>query len=313
MGLALSSVSDVIKPVMLNNGLLKEQKQSKIRFEKIVLSKQDTPTKVLRGSIAITRDDKHVGWLHVLIFIGQLFNAIIYGRSRDNLNLCHWEMILGVNDKPGKEGQLLLAHALFDGIKTTSENHKKDEVITGIVAFKPVDERIRDIFAKFAEQTAVNFKAAGLDPKTKDFKARLKREVNGFNLSKMLTSFFYSQVARPTESVQELAAYAAADLLRGDKLRDKEGNLKPYYCTAYLLTLAQGASLVSALSEDELKTLKEKRRDEAAKLIFERIKSRRGGDLLAATYWDNEFMQLDPSSAMSYATGDVFDRAAAAA
>lgn len=57
-----------------------------IQFEKYVIEKDDVKhdltDKDLRGCLAITKDDKHVGFLHVLIFIGQIFSSIISGRCQ---------------------------------------------------------------------------------------------------------------------------------------------------------------------------------------------------------------------------------------
>lgn len=286
-------------------------KSAKIAFEKIVLTKDQLASRDLRGSVALTRDDDHKGWLHILIFIGQLLNAIFTGKSCENINLCHGEVILGVNQAQGKEGHLILAHGLFDGIKTTSENHQKDEVITAVHIFRPVDKKMRELFAKFAEQTAVNFKQQGIDPKSKNFKVRQKKEVGQFSIEDMLQSFFHRQVLKPNEKQQRRAALAAADLLRGDKLRDAEGNLASYFCTAYMMTLMQGTSLVSALTEQEQKDLAGKTRDEIADLLAKRIMNKQNGDLLSATYWENEFMQTDARYTMSFFAGDVLDRASA--
>jgi hypothetical protein len=296
-------------PESLENPGKVESRTAKIAFEKIVLTKDKEPTRDLRGSAALTIDEHHTGWLHILIYVGQVLNAFFTGKKMDSVNLCHGEVILGVNPSPGKQDQLLLAHGLFNGIKTTSEDHKKDEVITGINIYRPVDERMRDLFAQFAEQTAVNFKKEGIDPKSKDFKSRLRKEVGQFSIKDMIFSVFHKQVIKPAEDLQKQAAFAAADLLKGDKLLDENGNLASYYCTGYLMTLMQGTALVSALSDKEQETLKGKSREEIAQLLVSRIKEKQEGDHLAATYWENEFMQVDARFTMSYFAGEVFDKA----
>ena len=291
---------------------VQKQKSAKIQFEKIYLTKDQTPTQDLRGSLAITRDDNHEGWLHKLIYIGQVINSFIFGTKTENTNLCHAEVILGVNDRKGKEGELLLAHAIFPGIKTTSESHKKDKVITGINIYRPVDEKMRKLFAEYADQTAVNFKNQNLDPKAKDFKSRVKKEVGQFSLKNMITSVFHRQVVNPTESVQRHAAYAAADLLRKDKFRDEKGNLASFFCTGYMMTLTQGTALVSALSHSEKQNLKDMSRDDIALHLLDRIKAKRSTDRVSATYWQNDFMQLDARNTMSYFAGEIFNKASVA-
>ena len=134
-----------------------------IQFEKYVITKKDhLEGKDLAGCLAITKDAKHKGFLHLLIFIGQIFSSIISGRwkstSRDDLDLCHAQVILGVSASEGKKGHLILAHGIFKGISTTCEDHTKDHVITEIVVYRPVDEKIRKLFAKNAKLTAVNYR-----------------------------------------------------------------------------------------------------------------------------------------------------------
>lgn len=285
---------------------------AKITFEKIVLGKDDQVTRNLKGSVSLTRDDNHTGWLHILIYIGQIINAIFTGRDLRNVNLCHGQVILGVNKAPGKENHLILAHGLFDGIKTTSEDHKTDKIITSVNIYLPVDEKMRNLFVKFAEQTAANFKKEGIDPKAPDFKEQLKRKVAPFSIPDLLLSFFHKQEIKPSEEQRKKAAFAAADLLKGDKLRDASGNFASYYCTAYMMTLLQGTSLVSALSNQELESLSKLSREEIADHLFKRMEMKKEGDFLAATYWENEFMQADARYTMSYFAGDLLDRASAA-
>jgi hypothetical protein len=280
-----------------------------IQFEKVVLEKDQPASSSVIGSIAITQDNNHKGWLHVLIYIGQLVNAIFTGHKRENINLCHSEMVIGINTSEKRKGELLLAHAIFGGIKTTSESHKKDEVITGVNLYRPVDQKLKALFEKYAKQTAVNFNEAGLNPRENDFKARFKKEVGQFSIASMISSIFHRQVIKPTEIAQRRAAYAAADLLRGDKLRNGKGELASFYCTGYVMTLAQGTALISGLNEAEQAVLNTKNRDEIASKLLTRIQENRAGDHLAAIYWNNEFMQMDASHTMSYAAGDVFDRA----
>lgn len=279
-----------------------------IRFEKVFLSKMEDASEKFTGSIAITEDKNHKGWLHILIYIGQLFNAIFSGKSRDNVNCCHSQVIIGVNESEKRKGELLLAHGVFGGIKTTSENHKTDEVITGVYVYRPVDERMKNLFLAHAKQTAVDFRVAKLNPKDHDFKSRVKKEVPSFSIVKMITCVFHRQVLKPYEQAQKRAALAAADLLKGDKLRDENGNLESYFCTAYMMTLTQGTALVSALSEEEKGSLQVKTREEIAEELLNRIKVNNQDDLLSATYWNNSFMQVDAYHTMSYAAADVLNK-----
>ena len=184
-------------------------------------------------------------------------------------------------------------------------------MITGVYIYRPVDEKMKNLFLKHAKQTAVNFNEAGLNPKAKDFKSRVKKEVGQFSITKMIGCVFHRQVLKPIEETQRQAAYAAADLLKGDKLLDEKGNLASFFCTGYVMTLTQGTALISALTEEEQKELKDKSREEIAQHILDRIKEKKEGDHLAATYWENEFMQIDARNTMSYAAGDLLNKASA--
>ena len=127
----------------------------------------------------------------------------------------------------------------------------------------------------------------------------------------MITSAFHRQVVKPFEDAQKRAAYAAADLLKEDKFRDEKGNLASFYCTGYMMTLAQGTALVSALTDDEQNRFKDLDRDVIAQQLAERIKNKDNApnDLVAATYWNNKFMQLDARTTMSYTAGNFLDEA----
>ena len=272
------------------------------------MTKDHAATKDLIGSVALTIDSNHVGWLHVVIFIFQYLNAIFTGQERTNLNLCHGEIIIDLNNKAGKEGQLILAHSLFGGIKTTSDDYRKDKEITGIRFYLPVNERIKQLILKLANQTATDFRTEKLDPKSPDFESRFKKEVGKFSAFDALTAIFHRQVIKPNPQVQQQLALFTADLIKGTKLLDANGEKAALYCTAYMLVITQGASLISALKEEELEELKNLPREEIAKYLVERIQKNDSRDLLSKIYWDNDFMQLDARHSMSYKVADLLDK-----
>ena len=318
-GIGIEAVGPIEKPVFhsldvgkgdLRGRIVEKITQtSHIRFERIFLRKDEAPRRDLRGSVSLTEDKNHKGWLHIIIYVFQLINAIVTFKNFKNINLVHGQIILGVNEKEGRKGQLLLAHALCPGIKTSSEDHQKDEGITGVVIYRPTDEKLRNLIAQFAEQTAVNFQKIGLDMKDKDFKLKSKKLVGQFAVAEGLRTIFYHQVFKSNKEAQKELGYVVADLLKGDLLRDKKGELSAYFCTAYSIVISQGASLIWGLSEEEKESLKAKPRDEIAKYIAGRIDKPKEKDQLSKIYWDNDFMQLDARLTMSYLAGDVYDRA----
>ncbi len=291
---------------------------AKIIFKKVELTKDrgildQMHRKDLRGSIALTEDRRHVGWLHKLIYGFEWANAFCTKKSREKVNLCHGEVILGINDgavKPEKKGELLLAHVVFNGLKTTSENHQKDNVITSIHVYCPVDIRIQALFAKHAEQTAVDFRQIKLDRNSKEFKKWVKKEVAQFSYKAILASIFHRQVEKPYAKYQWQAALAAADLLKGDKFRDGKGAVLSHFCTGYLTLLMQGTALVAALSEEEKGAFAGQSRERIAKDLFDRMRNQDNPlDRVSATYKDNAFMRFDANYTMSYFLGETLDMA----
>lgn len=282
------------------------ERTAKIQMEKIVFHKADDVKRDLSGAVAITKDDNHTGWLHILILIGQFLNAFLTFRSRENINLCHAEIILGRDTNAEKPDNFIFAHALIDGIKTTSENPKIDEVITEIEIYLPKDGELRKLLVKHAKQAAVRI--AKDDP---NFKERIKKEQGQFTISGLISAVFYRQVVKPTESNQKKAALAAADLFKGGLLKDKSGNNATYYCTGFMMTLLQGTALVNAFTEQEKTLFKDMDRNAIANYIVDKIRTKPEGNMIAATYWENEFMKLDAKHTMSYFAGEVFDRARA--
>lgn len=315
----------------------------------------------------------------------------------------HAEIIIGINQETGKKGELILAHGVFKGISTTSENHKKDKVITQLIVYRPVDAKIRELFAQHAEQTAVDYrselkrKLVALDPvrgeeiftrhlnklsgddKAKIEEAKVKLQKDGvdeeaspqyqgklygklielyqekgerireklenppietdkaliaqaeeelktmkkpqFSICKMLLGAFRIQKENNrSESAQTRAAYAAEDILLGRKLHDEKDRLATYFCSAYMMTLAQGSALISGLTDQEIEDYKalaatskefgstKRLRGQIKDKILARINGDDKADALKKIYNDNAFMRVDAHHTLSYFTGQLLDQ-----
>lgn len=296
----------------------------KIRFEKTFVDKVEDVSRELKGSLALTVDSTRAGMgglLHKLFYYVQLLRWILEGRNetghnKRNLELCHGEVILDVetDENSPKKGHIVLAHAVFQGVKTTMENHKARADITGMQIYSPVDEKMKKLFLKYAKQTAVHVQKKPIDIKAKKVRA------NEFSNKKMIACAFYRQVLEPIEQQQKHAALAAADLLLGGQFKDENGNLASFYCISYMLTLTQGIALISALDDVETAMLRKMDRETIAQYIVEKInekdskgdlvKATNEKNLIAATYWNNAFMRTNAQTTMSYTAGNLLDQAA---
>ena len=300
-----------------------------IKFEKYIITKQDDlKGRDLAGCFTITKDENHVGFLHVLIFIGQIVSRILsahcksWSQMKDEANFCHAEMILKINTSKDKEGHRILAHGLFRGISTSCEDHKKDRIITQLVVFRPVDEKLRKLFAKNAEQTAANYRmefnkklnneiiSDKISKKqkltlaerkiVKAVEADLTKEISPFSIKKMLGSAFVKQKINESLEVQTRIAYAAADILLGHKLHNEKGKIASYFCSAYLMTLTLGSALIYGLTDGEVEAYKTMDREELKAILLERIQSKMGTDPLNQIYTKNDFMRTDAYHTLSY-------------
>ncbi len=139
-------------------------------------------------------------------------------------------------------------------------------------------------------------------------KAKLAKEINQFSMPKMIGSAFKRQIVSGAEAAKTRAAYAAADLLLGQPLKDENGNLVSYFCTAYAMTLLQGTTFLSCFNESEQEMYQKCNRDIIKDIILKRMENH--NHALYKVYDANEFMKIDASNTQSYFAGQIFNRAA---
>lgn len=275
----------------------------------------------LAGSIAITRDTKHVGWAHKLIYYGQLIQSKLFGRSHNlDANLCHSMILLGApkQKKEGEKHPFLLAHSAFEGVCTSKHDYLADNDVTEIVVYRPVDEKIRQLFQEHCDQTAY----VGIEKLRKPISPEVK---STFSFGGLVRSFFLNRKHKvcnmPPKIAMERTAYVVADLLLGNQLLDKEGKPKSFFCSAYATSVLQGTFIINDLqiADERARTQFLKAADGAASLnrkeLAEKILgsfSNDNGEEFSKTlhnaYQGKKIARLDGSNIMSAYLAKTLDK-----
>lgn len=112
----------------------------------------------IKGCVAITRDADTKGILHMIFYIAQVIHRFFLSFFRDTSNfdakLCHGLVLMGWDAHKDREDRIVVAHAVFSGIKTGSRNYFNDYDVTELVVYKPRDPKLRDLIVRNANQTA---------------------------------------------------------------------------------------------------------------------------------------------------------------
>lgn len=275
-------------------------------FDKIVLkAKSSLPEDLdLKGCIAFTRDTNHKGWLHQLVYIVQKIIACL---SRKNAffdtNLSHGFVVLD-KDK-NKKDYLLLSHAVIGktSIRTASRNYLQEDDVTELVIYRPRNQNVRELIAKYGAQTAYT------DPKylpEAEREAGAKKGKGQFSLSNMIASLFVRQKLR--DKADKRMAYLAADLLLGNQFKTVNGKeQKAMFCSAYALAVIQGSVLINALTEADREALVQlKDRAQIANAIFGKFKQKSDGAVSKA-YWEDKVLRIKTNYATSAHIGEVLN------
>ncbi|MFQ5729006.1 MAG: hypothetical protein ACE5GN_01425 [Waddliaceae bacterium] len=272
-------------------------------FEKIVLkANKGLPTDQngnpidLRGCVAITQDAKHQGWLHKVMWLAQRIHTFILGRWKCDSTFCHGMIILDRDrtGRKGKEDNLIVAHSVLDGIHTSSCNYLKEKHVTGLVVYRPVDPKLRELLIKHGNRTAYTDPRFQTDPSATDYKVQKA----GFSFFDFISSCFRNLFSAPSNITKKHTARIVADLLMDNQILDSKGK-KPhaFFCMPYVMSVLQGSMLIQALSDEDKKALlvdeqgKPKSRKALAKAIYSKIKKKDNADALSRAYWDSKICQ----------------------
>jgi len=200
------------------------------------------------GAIAITKDSAHKGLLHKLFKVAQLIHNFLFKIGCDT-DLCHAMVVLKRVDTGdiNARDQLVVAHSVTAGLKTTKVNYLDypDNDVTGMLVYRPKHEGLRNLLAKYGNQTAYTIEKN--IPANAEPGAYASAQVS-FSFIKMVLSFFYKP--KVLESPHHRISKIAADLLmrrqlHNDKSTEKEG----FLCSGYATSVLQGSMLICALKE----------------------------------------------------------------
>jgi len=204
----------------------------------------------LQGSIAFSRDERHVSIIHKLIYLFQKIVAWVSGTSKKvDPDYCHGMVILG-KGKAGKKDKVhpwLVAHALFPGIQTSNWDFLQDKDVTNVVIYRPIDDTLRRIYKENAERTAFVDK--------KEYQTDLSPlRKHRFSLWDMAATIFHNRRHSVCgkhgpipERMQRRTASIVADLLLGNQPLNDRGKLASFFCTSYAATILQGSFILRAL------------------------------------------------------------------
>lgn len=297
-------------PTLIQQEVVKEQPM----FDKIVLKAgEDLPLDIegkpidLSGAIALTRNTKSDHWLHKLISIAQKVHRWLTGRKGDN-KLAHGVIILDKDARPEKKNNLIISHAVFDGIRTASRDYLHEGNITEMYIYIPKDKHLRELIKTYGNQTAyVNEKHLPDGEK--------KKVLPPFSIKDMFRSLWHNKKPKacPRENIVKRTSFVVADLLLGNQILDKKNKPKAFFCTPYAATVLQGSVLINSLSKDQIDQIKnvdgkERSRDEIAATIHQKLFKHDTADSLSNTYWQNQLCKWDARFLMSSYASETLDR-----
>jgi hypothetical protein len=306
------SIDQTILPFMYPaaNEIVPAEKSNYL-FDRIELPAKGSLPKGLdlSGSIAITRDKNHLGWLHQLIYIAQKISAWLFNRKADH-ELAHGMIVLQHDKNPNKKDHLIIAHSVFDGVHTSSRNYLADEYVTHLIIYIPKDKKLRELLVKYGNQTAYNPKVKGEDGKT-------AKKLPEFSICDMIRSLCYNRrytnEATRSEKVMHRISGVVTDLLLGNQILNKKNRIRNFFCMPYASTILQGSILINSMSQTEIDSLKGNfigpdRREKIAKVIFNRISNKNMDDSLSRTFWENRLCRWNTRFIMSSTASATLDR-----
>jgi hypothetical protein len=286
------------------------------QFEKFVInSEKDLPRKIdgslidLRGSVAITINNNP--WykrslLHNIIILFQKIHAFFMKRSNINHKYLHGMVI---TNKIDNESVLKTAHsAMTDGVHLSNFNTKKKKASwTSVVIYRPIDYNLREVFASYAEQTAFPHKKV-----ENGLPTHKKRPF--FSTFDLMGSFFRSgNMSFNDKRIQKRIASITADLLLNQQFNKKSAKLKSYFCMAYVMSVFQGARIVTAMDQPLVNSIlfddeKLRSRKDIIQKIYSLIHDKSLNNNLAKFFWNDPLCQFNARYLMSYQAGNLLDK-----
>lgn len=283
---------------------------SPLRFDKYVFRKGETiPAELdIRGAIAITRDTKHKGWLHVLFYIFQLIQRLFFPKRCRDANMCHGMIILERDTKHTKK--LIIAHSVFGGVKTASVNYLSPDTkdVTELVVYIPKEKNLREKLVWNAHRSAYT-RPQFRSPSAGD------RDIvkNPFSVADMFGALFSRQSDNPSKQSMRRTALLVADMLLDGQIKNRKEKPRALFCVPYGLMALQGTMLIESLHPADVQILtqetdgKLRTRMKIADVVFERLKQNATNDPLAQCFWNNPIAKIDGRFATASRTATVLD------
>lgn len=136
---------------------------------------------------------------------------------------------------------------------------------------------------------------------TLGIKERLK-----MSIPDMMKSAFHPSTTPKKKKIKR-TALAIADLVRGDQVKDRKNNPRAFFCTPYVMMIAQASLIVNEMSEKQIARVQHSEtREEAAKMIYQWLKSDRRS--LGQKFKNNPIWQFNFRFGMTGDAVQLLDR-----
>lgn len=276
------------------------------------------------GSVLLCRNPEHTGALHKLIYAIQKMNSRIFRPQKDyDLNLTHAAIILGagVRTEQYNVAPLAVAHADYPGVVKENYDFLADHDCTSLVIYKPVDEKMKELFLETAHQTSYTLED------TKKYENKLPADLlSGHRMSaevKAKYSFFsgsrsvfwrtlFSSCGTKGKAIHEKLArqtgFLVADLLLQDQIRTaRRGAARNFICSGYAASVLGGAAMMYGLKDCSQKQIATFMTNEKGQLLSRKTLAKkiteaitRGGEdpiakALHETYAAVKIARVDPT------------------
>jgi len=273
-------------------------------FTKYVYAKNDTiPDIDFAGSIAFTRDSRSKGIVHKLIKSCQTVHSKCHSKTTD-IYMCHGLIIMDdetkhefKNEEDRQSNSFVVAHGVFDGIRTSKRNYLKDRDVTEIVIYKPNDEVLRkliiDNIGKSVFDVAKYRKCMndgivcelGKAPFSyKDMITALSRfyEIKEYHKDHITSKILYS--------VRRIC-YIVADLIKGNQILSGSGKtLRSFFCTPYAIANIKASIIMHIIGENEINHLKELDRETITDILENLLVNKKDSELYKK-YWETALLR----------------------
>lgn len=238
----------------------------------------------IKGSIGYTKDTKHQGWLHIMLYITQVIHECLTGRwksinpdgqwIKSYASSCHGVIIVGpstcTNGTPlpppahlhGRVAHpLVTVDPLFPGMLLRSHDNLRDFNVTKFYVFTPVDNKVAELIQNYAIRSAFPrqssadqgrpitewkfYRPGCITEAASTIQFCFKRIFRCLIRNRSKKLVAKNPIARVVNSTSLMLADL---LLEGPgNLRDDKGNRRPFYCCSYVTTILQGALFMKSV------------------------------------------------------------------